>query len=486
MALSAGIAALSLAGCGGGGETTPTGAGKSAEQPAGTTEPDSISPADLEPCGALPVPSGFDCGSIQVPVFRSDASFGTTKVGFAFRPHNGPGDPEGTIFAVEGGPGYSSTGTANAFTKAFGDLLDTHDLVLVDQRGTGRSNVLGCPDIQRDRAPQIYAGAECAARLGPEYESYTTANAADDVNAVREALGLDQITLYGDSYGTYLGQSYAYRHPETLQALVLDSAYPVRGEAAWYPSLPRTGIRSLATVCERDPDCHGDALARLARVTKSLRETGRGAGPLIDAISEAGAYGAPGSYRRINDAVSALLEGHPGPYRDLIHIEKPGLKHPRQYSKAIEYVVGCNDYPMVWDRNASEPERRAQLEESIRGYDRKAFTPFTPREVMLSSDLGYLECLAWPPPTERREPPIREDMEPTTAPVLVLSGELDDVTTPIENRWVAESFPNSKLVRIPNASHADALYHADGYSARTMRRFLRKVYAGKDATGDGA
>ena len=482
------LAALALvAGCGGSSEeTNTTGAAAPADDPAAlalTTEPGSISIGELKPCGSLPVPSGFRCGSIDVPVFRSDASFGKTKVGFAFRPHDDSGPAAGTIFAVEGGPGYSSTGTANAFQKAFGDLLGDHDLVLVDQRGTGRSGVLGCPDIQRDRADEIYATAECARRLGPEFESYTTANAAADVNAVREALGLGEITLYGDSYGTYLSQAYAYRYPETLQALVLDSAYPVRGEAPWYPSLPRTGIRSLQTVCDRDPDCDGDALARLERMTSFLRRTGRGAGPLLDAIGEAGAYGAPNSYRRINDAISAQLEGHPGPYRDLIHIEKPALKHPRQYTLSIEYTVGCNDYPMVWDRRASEPERRVQLEQSIRDYDRKAFDPFTPREVMLSSGFGYLECLAWPAPTERREPPIREGMEPTTAPVLILSGELDDVTTPIEGRWVADEFPNSKLVRIPNASHADALYNVNGYSARSMRRFLRKVYAGEDPTG---
>ena len=51
---------------------------------------------------------------------------------------------------------------------------------------------------------------------------------------------------------------------------------------------------------------------------------------------------------------------------------------------ASELVIGCNDYPMIWDKEASEPERRAQLEEAIRDYDHDAFAPFTPREVALS------------------------------------------------------------------------------------------------------
>ena len=118
-------------------------------------------------------------------------------------------------------------------------------------RGTGRSGVLNCPDLQRGRAPDWIAFAICARKLGPRYGSYRTSAAADDINDVRRALGLGRITLYGDSYGTFLAQSYAFRHPDTLEALVLDSAYPARGESAWYPSLISTGVRSISIACRR-------------------------------------------------------------------------------------------------------------------------------------------------------------------------------------------------------------------------------------------
>lgn len=435
-----------------------------------------VEPGDLGPCGKLPIPDGFRCGSIEVPVFRSGPDAGTTEIGFAVRSRRRAGEPAaGAIFAVEGGPGYSSTGSANVFGKLFAPLLADHDLVLVDQRGTGRSGPVGCPDLQRARAPATIALPECARRLGPAWESYTTANAAADVDAVRAALGFDRITLYGDSYGTYLAQSYAYRFPDRLRALILDSAYPVRGEGAWYPSLPQTGIKAMDIVCERSAECSGDALRRLDRLAELLRETGRGVGPLIDAIGAAGAYGAPGSYRRIDRAGRRLLAGRPREYLELIRVEKPAFKRPRQFARSAELIVSCNDYPMIWDRRATEAERRIQLEDSIRAYDRSAFEPFTPREIALSSDLGYLECLTWPPPTERREPPIRLGMEPTAAPVLVLAGELDDVTTPYEGRLVAEQFPNSEFELIRNVGHVDALYHLDGEAAAQIRRFLRRV-----------
>ncbi len=138
-----------------------------------------------------------------------------------------------------------------SYVKLFGSLLDRRDLVLVDQRGTGRSLPLRCPDLQYGRAPDWIAFPACAAKLGSRFSSYRTSASADDIDDVRRALGLGRITLYGDSYGTFLAQSYAFRHPDTLNALVLDSAYPARGESAWYPSLIETGVRSMAIACRR-------------------------------------------------------------------------------------------------------------------------------------------------------------------------------------------------------------------------------------------
>ncbi len=291
-----------------------------------------------------------------------------------------------------------------------------------------------------------------------------------------EALGLERIVLYGDSYGTFLAQSYAFRHPDRLRALVLDSAYPARGESAWYPSLPRTGIRAISIACRRSDSCSGDARARLEKLVRFLRRTGRGVGPLIDAIGEAGndALDAPGAYLAIDRAGVALRHGNPGPWSRLTRQPKPLHRHVRFYSRAGELVFGCNDYPMIWDRNAAEPERRAQLDRAIREYDRDAFAPFTPREIALSSELGYLECLTWPPPRLPREPAVAAAAEPTEAPVLVVNGELDDITTPREGRLVADEFPDSRFYEARNAGHTLPLYDSHSKPAKRIRRFLRR------------
>ena len=351
--------------------------------------------------------------------------------------------------------------------------MDRRDLVLVDMRGTGLSEPYDCPELQRGVGPEGLTLSECARRLGERYISYRTQAGVDDLDDVRRALGLRRISLYGDSYGTYFAQSYAFRHPDTLRALVLDSAYPARGESPWYGSLIRTGNRSLALACRRSPDCSGDATARLARLVRYLRRTRRGVGPLLVAF-EGATYGTPGSYLRIDHAGHELLRGNARPWNRLTEPpRKPGFRHLREYTRAGELVVGCNDYPMIWDKGASEPERRAQLERAI---DRHAgdFGPFTPREIALSSDFGYLECLTWPKPNDLYEPPIPAGAKPTTAPVLVVSGEMDNLTTPQEGAWVADEFPNSRHFIARNAGHVDSLYHRDGDAAREIRRFLRR------------
>ncbi len=461
---------VALGSCGSDGDTSTTNGG--AEQ---TYEIPELAFEDLGDCGQLPKPKEFRCGSIEVPFERADPSLGTTEIGFAVRPPNDRDKPSlGAIFAVEGGPGYASTGTASAYTKVFDDLLDRRSLVLVDMRGTGRSGPVKCPDTQRGRAPDWIALSECARRLGPLASSYRTAAAADDIDDVREALGYERIALYGDSYGTFLAQSYAFRHPDSLDALVLDSAYPVRGESGWYPNIPRTGVRSLYIACRRSPSCVGDPEKFLAELAEHLRQTGRGVGSLIDALFDAG-YSPPGSYIDVVDAGEALMRGDAEPWNKLTGEGKPGARHLRQYNTAGEQIVSCNDYPMIWEKPASETERRRQLEDSIRDYPNPdTFAPFTPREIAIGSEIGYLYCLTFPPPTDLYEPPAEDDAVGTEAPVLVVAGELDSVTTPHEGMRVADEFPNSEYYEVRNAGHVDALYYEDGAAAREIRRFLRE------------
>jgi pimeloyl-ACP methyl ester carboxylesterase len=464
VALSAAVA-VGVAACGGGDRGQ-----REHRQPA------SLTIGDLHRCKSGPTPRSMRCGEIWVPFERRDPSLGKTRIGFAVVPHSDRDRPSrGAIFAVEGGPGYASSWTVRSYVKLFGSLLDRRDLVLVDMRGTGRSRPLDCPDLQNGRAPDWIALPACAEKLGPRFSSYRTSAAADDIDDVRRALGLGRITLYGDSYGTFLAQSYAFRHPDALNALVLDSAYPVKGESAWYPSLISTGVRSLAIACRRSPDCTGNARQRLRRLVVWLRSRHRGVGALVDALAAAG-NSPPDSYLRIDRAGTALRRGDATRWKVLIAQAKLGYGHLRHFSLAQEDIVSCNDYPLLWSKDASEYERRAQLERKVRTYrNAGALAPFKPREVALSSETLYQYCLPAPRPSALYEPPAGPGEHSTEAPVLVVSGELDDVTSPYEGRLVAAEFPDSRQYVARGAGHVADLYDAGSPPAVRTRRFLRHV-----------
>ncbi len=419
------------------------------------------------------------CGAIKVPFERRDLSLGQTRVAFAVRRREERHRPSlGTIVAVEGGPGISSSWTARSYVKLFGSLLRRREMVTIDMRGTGRSGVLDCPDLQRGRAPEWIAFAICARKLGPRYGSYRTSAAADDINDVRRALGLGRITLYGDSYGTFLGQSYAFRHPDTLEALVLDSAYPARGESPWYPTLISTGVRSISIACRRSPSCSGDAGERLRKLVQWLRERNRGVGPLIDVLAEAG-NSVPSSYLRIDRAGTALRHGDATPYKVLIAEAKAGYGHLHHYSVEAEGVVSCNDYPLLWDKDASEQERREQLEQAVRSYRSDLLDPFTPREVGLSSDTLYQYCLdgaaaltlvraadlAWRSADQSARPGRRRRARQRH---LIARGRL-----------VADEFPHARYFVDHGAGHVADLYDATIPAGVRTRQFLRNVLGGQ-------
>lgn len=433
-----------------------------------------ISLADLEPCERKGVPPRLLCGKLRLPYERADPSLGSLGIAFGVRPRSDRSTPgRGAIIAIEGGPGYGSIGSASTYVNLLGDRLRHRDLLVVDAPGTGASSALNCRLLQSGRADDATGVAACARTLGERFGSYRTQVAADNIDAIRRALGYDDVQVYGDSYGTYLAQSYAFRHPDGLSALVLDSAYPVRGESGWYPSVWRTGIRGLSIACRRSPDCRGDAGARLARFVRLLRETKLGVGPLLDRLGTAG-YAPPQSYLKIDAAISAYLHGNTAPYEALTRPGRVGYGKPGAYSHGEELAVSCNDYPMIWDKEASPEQRQAQLQERVNAYPKDAFAPFTPAEIALSSDVLYLACLSAPAPNALYQPPVAADAPAPDAPTLVISGELDNVTSPAEGRATAALFPRSRFWLFPDGGHVASLYGRNNPGAKRIRAFLKK------------
>jgi len=196
------------------------------------------------------------CGSIKRKLDPSGTVSGNITIGFEYYPRRDQSRTDiGTILPQEGGPGYSSTGTRDAYINIFEALREQRDILIVDKRGTGISGAINCAEIQKGDPNDPASIKACGEELGPKTALYRTELAVADIVGVMDALQIPEVDFYGDSYGTYVGQTFAARFPNRLRSIILDSAYPVRAPDAWFPTDWAAGIDGLDLVCSRSPPC---------------------------------------------------------------------------------------------------------------------------------------------------------------------------------------------------------------------------------------
>ena len=142
------------------------------------------------------------------------------------------------VFMLAGGPGQSAISLAGAVFPLFEGLLLQRDLVLVDQRGTGQSAPLMCPNAPMPLCPSANAQAQELAQCRAALERlpyiaapadlglFTTNLAMQDLDAVRQALGAEQINLVGASYGTRAALEYMRQFGAHVRRSVLDGVAP--------------------------------------------------------------------------------------------------------------------------------------------------------------------------------------------------------------------------------------------------------------------
>jgi pimeloyl-ACP methyl ester carboxylesterase len=442
------------------------------------------------------------CGHVAVPYDPSDPSMGTIAIGFELHVRRDASEPSlGTIVATEGGPGYATTSSAPGYLALFHPLLDHRDILFVDDRGTGTSQPVTCPPLQSFGGNYVHRIGLCGQQLGDGSDLYGTAFAADDLALVLDALHIAKIDLYGDSYGTFFGQTFAVRHPDRLRTLILDSSYPVEGQDPWYRDENRAIVEADRLACHRSPACAslpGDPIDRIVQVDDVLR-----AHPLKDAIGFDGdgvrikvtvdpgaigllvasaAYGAP-IYRELDGAIRAFLDDRdPEPLiRMVAEAEPPGKAGPeRAYSQGLYVATICNDYPQLWDINAPIADREAQYDASVqnlRATDPNAFYPFTIPDWTHSYWTEFRSCLEWPAPSSW-VPPVPADAKYPKTPTLVLSGDLDSLTSPEGAHVVASHFPNSTFVSVANMTHVTAVSDFGRCTSVIVDRFVATKSAG--------
>ncbi len=452
---------------------------------------------DLTPCDVV---DGALCGTLARPWDPTGDVPGTISVGFAFVPATDTSVPAlGTVVPHEGGPGYATTASGWSYSDMYGALLTRRNLLLVDQRGTGLSEPVDCPELQALTTRYATAAARCARRLGSHAHLYGSALSADDLSAVITALDLGPVDVYGDSYGTFFTQVFASRHPAQVRSLVLDSAYPTYGETAWYPTQDTAMRSSFDKVCARTPSCAGLHVVTSSRITAllkhirlhPLRGTVYGAdgalhrvtldAPALVTLVFNATYGSV-TYRETDAAVRAWFARKDAAplLRLTAEMQFPGGgdSSPADYSEGLDAAVTCQDYPQLFDMTQPSAVRRQQLAAAVARQSTlhpRTYAPFTVAEY-LRSDWQELDwCTTWPTaPAAYRQGPIRPagGRYPASVPVLVLSGELDSITTPAEGAIVARQWPGAHQVVVANSFHVTAVGDTDTCAVRILRAFV--------------
>jgi pimeloyl-ACP methyl ester carboxylesterase len=450
------------------------------------------------------------CATLLRPLDPRGTVAGSTPVYFEYYPHTAPGAAAGMLVATEGGPGYPATDSRDEYLSLYGPLRARYDVLIMDNRGTGRSGALDCKELQN--APTLTEGniGACGRSLGATAPFYSTALAVDDLAAILEGLASGPVALYGDSYGSYFAQVFALRHGERLRALVLDGADPLDGpDFSWYPHYAPAMREKFNLACARSGGCSalpGRSLDHIVPALERLRahpfqasaHAGDGhtvtfmANPSALAIVMFGGSPAFSTVREADAAARAFVAGDTAPLLRLMAEalssvdSRDPTRNPRLFSAGLAADVSCQDPPQIFDMHLPPLERAAARDRIIAARKAAApdtYGPFTIDEYRgMPLDYTFIDqCVEWPsPPTWPSSPLVYAASSYPDVPVLVLSGELDNMTSVADGAVAAGHFRRARHVVIANSFHVNALAHARSEcGARLVRRFVDTL-----ATGD--
>ena len=217
---------------------------------------------DLHLCQVAGVAA--ECGTVSVFEDRAANRGRKIDIHVAVIRASGNQSAPDPIFYFAGGPGGSAIEDAPYVLKVLKTASWERDIVLIDQRGTGKSNNLTCaqpPEFVLEAAPvtepMVADLRACLDKLDADPAAYTTAWGVDDIDDVRAALGYDKINLYGESYGPTAEQIYLQRHGEHVRSVILEGVSLVG--VPMFERMPHGSQQALDQLdarCQADPDCH--------------------------------------------------------------------------------------------------------------------------------------------------------------------------------------------------------------------------------------
>lgn len=416
----------------------------------------------------------LQCGTLQVPLDPTAPSGDTIDLAVARSASTGSDDERiGSLVLNPGGPGGSGIDfLANAAASFPEDVTDRFDLVSFDPRGVGESTPVRCLDdaakdeqLSGDLTPDTPAEVQqalddqaelldgCRTNSGDLIAHMSTADVAADVDRLREALGDDQLSYVGWSYGTSIGSVYATLYPDKVRALVLDgSVSPTDSNESQLITQAQGFERTLASfvaACDEDPDCAigpdaaaaiDDARTRLERSPILVEGSAgrRSLGPDLFDLGLATALYDTTMWGTVATAIAELDDGGAATLLTLVD-RQTGRQSDGSFdnSSDAQTMVSCADAP-----------ERPSADDALAAAQR--ITAAAPRFGGVTA-AGAYGCLDWPIAANPL-PPISGS---GARPILVV-GTVGDPATPYE--W-------SEQMAAALSSAVLLTYEGDGHTA---------------------
>lgn len=377
------------------------------------------------------------------------------------------------LFMFAGGPGAASTTLAPSADGWARPVRARQDIVLVDQRGTGRSHPVGCPfNAEADPAatfghvfnPAAVARCRAALERDADLTQYTTDHAVEDVEDIRARLGYDKVSLYGGSYGTRMAQAYLRRHPARVSAVVLDGVVPFDSAVPLtYARSAQQALDRVFAACAATPACsraHPRPAADMATILQRLAGAPvkatitRRNGPPVTVLMSAGdfAYAVRGILYNARTALELPdMLGRAAASGDLSEFAQRYFDREIGFEGRLAYGV---HFSVLCSEDVAFPTGR-EIEEATAG-------TFIGRYLF---DEYRNACARWP------RSPIRPDARTPVAarvPTLLVSGWFDPVTPPQFAERVARSLPESRLLVSPSTAHGSVFGCAGPAAAHVL------------------
>lgn len=407
----------------------------------------------MKPCHIRGFAEQVECGYLTVPEDHLAPSDTTLDIHVVRLPAVSSGKASDPLFFLAGGPGQAATELTPFIASIFSQVRQTRDIILVDQRGTGKSNPLQCDVmdldallVTEDDVDLSAMMAECAATHAVNFQHYHSVNAVHDFDAVRVALGYDQVNLYGGSYGTRAALVWLREKPEGIRSAILDGVAPTQVVVGPFGTFSQQAYERLLADCAEEAAC-AELFGDLDATYQNLRTRLRDEPQMLH-------YRDP----RSDEPIDLLLTEYrlAGNLRNALYSPRT-----RQLIPLAITAASAGDYrPILGLMNSIDADQPLYIglllsvlcQEDIPRADEELLARDRANTFMggqLTADFMSM-CRGWPvnPGNPAWAEPVSSDV-----PVLLLSGAQDPVTPPQWAEVAAETLPNSTHLVAEHGGH---------------------------------